>query len=458
MTAQVVVVGDALLDIDVETHSERLAPDSAAPVLDEVRRVHRPGGAALAARLAARDPGVEVTLVTAIPDDGPGRQLRAAIRATGVRLHTLPCSGATGVKTRLRRGVHTVARLDQGGTGLTVHGVTAEIRQVIAAADVVLVSDYGRGVTANAELSTAVRDAARRRPVVWDPHPRGAQPVPGCRVVTPNAAEAARELDQPAATSVAGSCRQARQLVERWSAAGVAVTVGARGAVLATGVDSAAVIAPPRAVTADPCGAGDRFAARVATALATGALTSEAVAAAVDAATTFLAAGGVTALDDDADRHHTGSGTSGSIEELLAAVRARDGVVVATGGCFDLLHAGHLATLEAARSLGDCLIVCLNSDDSVRRQKGDGRPVQPTADRERVLRGLRAVDAVVVFDEDTPLEVLARLEPDVWVKGGDYAGAELPESSLVRSWGGEVVTVPYLPGRSTTLLVDRARS
>jgi rfaE bifunctional protein nucleotidyltransferase chain/domain len=188
----------------------------------------------------------------------------------------------------------------------------------------------------------------------------------------------------------------------------------------------------------------------VATALAGGALVSESIAAAVSAATEFLAAGGVATLDHDA-------APEPQPVDVVAAVRASGGTVVATGGCFDLLHAGHVETLRAARSLGDCLVVCLNSDASVRRGKGEGRPLQSADDRRRVLEGIRWVDAVVVFDEDTPLEVLDRLRPDVWVKGGDYDAAALPETPLVRSWGGEVVTVPYLPGRSTTDLVGRAR-
>jgi rfaE bifunctional protein nucleotidyltransferase chain/domain len=138
-------------------------------------------------------------------------------------------------------------------------------------------------------------------------------------------------------------------------------------------------------------------------------------------------------------------------------VRARGGRVVATGGCFDLLHAGHVAALSAARQLGDCLVVCVNSDESVHRLKGAGRPLQPADDRVRVLAALQAVDAVVVFDEDTPEQVLAQLRPDVWVKGGDYSSASLPEARLLRSWGGEVVTVPYLSGRSTSELVNLAR-
>ena len=127
---------------------------------------------------------------------------------------------------------------------------------------------------------------------------------------------------------------------------------------------------------------------------------------------------------------------------------------MATGGCFDLLHAGHVTVLEAARALGDCLVVCLNSDESVRRLKGADRPLVGEEDRAAVLRALACVDAVLVFDEDTPERVLARLRPDVWAKGGDYEPAELPEAGLVGSWGGRVEILPYVAGRSTTALIE----
>jgi rfaE bifunctional protein nucleotidyltransferase chain/domain len=126
--------------------------------------------------------------------------------------------------------------------------------------------------------------------------------------------------------------------------------------------------------------------------------------------------------------------------------------VVATGGCFDLLHAGHVSLLQAARSLGDCLIVCLNSDASVHRLKGDGRPLNHAADRGAVLAALGCVDAITVFSEDTPCAALDRIRPDIWVKGGDYDGRDLPEAALLENWGGVAVTVPYLSGRSTTRL------
>ena len=127
---------------------------------------------------------------------------------------------------------------------------------------------------------------------------------------------------------------------------------------------------------------------------------------------------------------------------------------MATGGCFDLLHAGHARTLAAARALGDCLIVCLNSDASVRRLKGASRPIINQQDRAELLLALECVDAVLVFDEDTPENCLNMLRPDIWVKGGDYNVRQLPETALVESWGGRCLTVPYHPARSTTHLAD----
>ena len=146
------------------------------------------------------------------------------------------------------------------------------------------------------------------------------------------------------------------------------------------------------------------------------------------------------------------SGLPGPRADCSAAAPAA--TVVATGGCFDLLHAGHVETLRAARALGDRLVVCLNSDASVRRLKGPGRPLVPETDRARVLLALECVDEVVVFDEDTPVEVLRRIRPDIWTKGGDYAGAELPELAVLEEWGGQAVVLPYVEGRSTTALVE----
>jgi D-beta-D-heptose 7-phosphate kinase/D-beta-D-heptose 1-phosphate adenosyltransferase len=283
--------------------------------------------------------------------------------------------------------------------------------------------------------------------------------VPSARLVTPNGAEAARvaaAVGVPAdGDSLAAVGARAEALIRQWGVGAVAVTLGARGALLSYG-EGAPMVVPAVAVTGgDPCGAGDSFAAAVTVALAGGAVTGEAVTAAVAAAGAFVARGGATAWD--APPATAPAAPDADVPALLARVRAAGGTVVATGGCFDLLHAGHVATLRAARGLGDCLVVCINSDDSVRRLKGPSRPLVTAADRARVLEALEFVDAVVVFEEDTPSAVLAQLRPDVWAKGGDYAGADLPEAAVLQSWGGQAVVLPYLDGHSTSALVERSR-
>ncbi|HEY0485117.1 MAG TPA: D-glycero-beta-D-manno-heptose 1-phosphate adenylyltransferase [Mycobacteriales bacterium] len=460
MRGPLVVVGDAFLDRDVVGTSDRLCPDAPVPVVDVQHQVDRPGGAALAALVAAAD-GREVVLVAALADDGAGARLRELL-AGRVRVVAVPLGGPTPEKIRVRVAGQSLVRLDRGGAPAPVGPPGPEALGAIAGAGAVLVSDYGRGVTAEPGVRRALAAVAARRPVVWDPHPRGREPVAGVRLVTPNAGEAATLSGLPA-DGLGGVAAAAGHLRMRWGAVAVAVTLGARGALLMLGEPEPLVVpAPDLGRVVDPCGAGDAFAAAAADALAAGEVLSEAVAGAVRRATAFVAAGGAAAVRTDGGPH---AGAGGSpcpglpptASAVLARVRGAGGTVVATGGCFDLLHPGHVATLQAARGLGDCLIVCLNSDASVRRLKGPGRPICPEDDRARVLAAFSAVDAVVVFDEDTPERLLAELRPDIWVKGGDYAGVDVPEAGLVRGWGGQAVVVPYLDGRSSTRLVHAAR-
>ena len=440
-----VVVGDALLDRDVEGRVERLCPDAPVPVVDETDRVSRPGGAGLAAALAAAD-GYRVTLITALAGDAAGRELAALLVQAGVEVVNLGLDGDTPEKIRVRTGGRSLLRLDRGTPG-TVGPATDAARDALRSAAAVLVSDYGRGVTAEASLRAALAELASRTPIVWDPHPRGTEPVPGVRLATPNRTEAAGFAPGIDGEDLPTVTARARELVSRWRTAGVVVTLGADGALLVGGDADPFVVPAPR-VTGDVCGAGDRFASRIAALLAEGAPPPEAVAGAVLAASSFVAAGGAAGVDLRVPDSAEGA------ERVIARVRAQGGTVVATGGCFDLLHAGHVHTLRAARALGDCLIVCLNSDASVRRIKGSDRPLVPEEDRAAVLRALSCVDDVVLFDEDTPEVVLSSLRPDVFAKGGDYAVSELPEAELLAHWGGRVVILPYVAGRSTTRLIE----
>ncbi|WP_123339879.1 MULTISPECIES: PfkB family carbohydrate kinase [unclassified Curtobacterium] len=451
---RIVVVGDTLLDVDVAGTSDRLSPDAPVPVVDVTTDDRRAGGAGLVATMLVRD-GHDVTLVTVLGDDARAQELRDLL--PDVTVVAGPSGAPTPVKTRVRVVDHALVRIDEGCATPPVPEATDAMTAALDGADAIVVADYGRGVAAAPALREALARVAEHTPVVWDPHPKGAAPVPGITVATPNAAEARRFTDVdghgvPVAT-VPFATVAAAALVEQWGVGAVAVTLGDRGALLADDRSDSRFVPAPSVTAGDPCGAGDRLAAGVAVALAGGADVPAAVAAGVVAASEYLAAGGVTALfADDGPAPLRVPGADHDALRTVHEVRSAGGTVVATGGCFDLLHAGHARTLSAARALGDCLVVCLNSDTSVRALKGPDRPIMTQDDRVELLLALDCVDAVVVFDEHTPDEALRRFRPDVWAKGGDYTASELPEAATLAEWGGRVVTVPFHPGRSTTRL------
>jgi len=461
-----VVVGDTLLDVDLEGSSERLAPDAPVPVVDVAREWQRPGGAGLAALLAARS-GHEVVLVTAMGVDESADRLRAMLAGL-VEVVALPLTGGTSRKTRVLANGVPVTRLDVGRGRALDAPVPQAALDALDRAGAVLVADYGRGVTGLDDLREHLALRATDVPVVWDPHPRGSAPVPGCALVTPNLSEA-RALG-----GVDGTADQGRVLGRLWQAGAIAVTLGAQGALLVQGdtethvpLDEPGSDAEPRdaarrtphAGRLDTCGAGDAFATAAAVALLEGQAPYESVRTAVGRATAFVRAGAATAVSTEVP-YATSSDRPEPADPFATVeqVRAAGGTVVATGGCFDLLHRGHVSLLTAARALGDALVVCLNSDASVARAKGPDRPLVSQDDRARVLSALASVDGVVVFDEDTPAEVLARLRPDVWVKGSDYTDQPIPEAAVVEAAGGRVVLLPVVDGYSTTRLVHASRA
>ncbi len=443
-----VVVGDVLLDQDLSGEVDRLAPDAPVPVLTVHRTEQRPGGAGLAAVLAART-GRPVTLVTALgrgPDAGTARRL---LEEAGVAVVDVGTDAEIPVKTRVRAGGQILLRLEQVTPPGPRDALPPAALAALRSATAVLVADYGRGLAAGEELRRELAALVGRVPIVWDPHPRGAVPVPGISMVTPNDREVRHWQtrlggEQPAESSMAADVAMARRLREAWQVGHLVVTRGSRGAVMVADDSSPPLVVPPPVVsTGDPCGAGDQLAVSLAVALGSGRVPSEALRDAVEAATWFVERDTPRPADVDP-------------VALAARVRAAGGTVVATGGCFDLLHRGHLALLQHARQLGDCLVVCLNGDASVTRLKGESRPLVTAEDRASVLTALSTVDGVLIFDDDTPAEALARLRPHVYVKGGDYAIADIPERHVVEAGGGQVVLVPYLDGRSTTSLIEQA--
>lgn len=461
MSRHLVVLGDVLLDRDVTGRVARTSPDGTAPVLDIDVTNERPGGAGLTALLAARA-GADVTLIAPIGTDR-GSQRAAELLERHVKLISVPTPGKLPTKTRIRTDNEVIVRVDEGGPCPPHTDLPDAVQPAVDDANAILVSDYGQGFTTNPQVRFLVELSTRNVPVVWDPHPRGAAPVANVSLVTPNETEALRLADRSDGLCESGSqILQIRAiadwLVEKWRARAVAVTLGQHGALLSFGRGAPLVVPTQRTITGESCGAGDSFAAEVSVALGGGAPLARAVCDGVQAATEFVERGAASGIS----RVISPSNSTRSAWLLVDHARRAGECIVATGGCFDMLHAGHVAMLRHARQLGDRLIVLLNTDDSAQRLKGPNRPVVDLRHRRQILEALEDVDAVIPFDDCTPAHVLEELRPDIWVKGGDYAGRELPEAEVVRAYGGEVLVVPYVDNQSTSALrrdvTDKTRS
>jgi len=426
---KVTVVGDVLLDVDVRGTAERLSPDGAAPVVDVETRTQRAGGAGLVASMLLAD-GYDTQLITALSGDDAAGTIRASL--AGAKLVAATSAAPTPVKTRLRVGDRSIARIDEACGPPPRPAVTTRMLRAVRDAEVIIVADYGRGLTERPELRAALESKAREVPLVWDPHPNGAPPVPGTALATPNASEAVR-LAGGSGSDLTGIAAAAATLCARWGCP-VAVTMAEEGALIVEWPGATPSIVPTQPLSmVDPCGAGDRFSSAVATCLAAGATITASVQAGVDEAGRYLAAGGVAALGTM--RTPWSWEHAPSAAELAESVHRRRGTVVATAGHFELVHAGHARALSAARSLGDCLIVCIDSDAAIRR--GGTLPLLGEDERAELLLALESVDAVAVFDDAD--ETASLLRPDVWVVS--EPGDDTLAPGLIESWSGQTVVV-----------------
>jgi rfaE bifunctional protein nucleotidyltransferase chain/domain len=452
-----VVVGESFVDRDIVGHATRLVPDTPAPVIEELWSSMQPGGAAHAAMWAARDAGPEgARFVTALAPDAPSRDLRLILERQGIEVVDLGWTGPTTEKVRFRADGNLVLRLDRGlGRGQPLW--PERMGRAMEEGDVVLVSDYGRGLLRNEVLCRGLASAAARGAVVWDPHRHSLVPIEGSALVTPNLAELEYFSRGALLEELSNVAQVAAALRREWCVQAVAVTMSDRGVLMATEHGTEHLPAP-RVRPTDSCGAGDRFAAAAAVRLWRGDALRDAVSHAIQAAAEYVtldpmtrATGGVVG---QAGPFRDGSPAT-ELELAVAfarRVQARGQQVVATSGCFDIVHPGHVRLLSHARRCGDALIVLLNGDRSVSCLKGPDRPVHCVDDRVAVLRAISAVDCVVVFETDDPADVLRQLRPDLYVKGGDYRVDGIPEAAALRELGVEVRILPYQTGHSTSRL------
>jgi D-beta-D-heptose 7-phosphate kinase/D-beta-D-heptose 1-phosphate adenosyltransferase len=461
----VMVVGDVMLDRHVHGHVRRISPEAPVPVVSLLGEVHTPGGAGnVAATLAAM--GASVTLAGLVGDDAEGAQLGEVLRAKGVArlvLHEGP-GVQTISKTRiLSEGQQQLLRLDRDGDraafAAAAEGLLGRILPLVDEQAAVVLADYEKGALTPA-VARAVIDACRRRgiPCVVDPKKLDFAAYARATVVTPNLLEAERAAGGPlhGDEAVARAAAAMRTAIELDA---MLITRGPEGMTLSTPEGIVHIPAQVRDV-ADVTGAGDTVVAVLAACLGSGRDLAESCRLANVAAGIAVGHPGTYVVHAD-ELATAWRGLSHKVltreaaRRRLAEARRRGRRVVFTNGCFDILHAGHLASLEGARRLGDLLVVGLNSDASVRGLKGDSRPVIDQENRASLLAGLACVDAVVVFDEPTPEGLIRELEPDVLAKGGDYAHDQIAGADFVVSRGGRVVTIPLVPGLSTTSILER---
>ncbi|MGE0734404.1 MAG: D-glycero-beta-D-manno-heptose-7-phosphate kinase [Alphaproteobacteria bacterium] len=468
--ARVAVVGDVMLDRYVYGSAERLSPEAPVPVLIVERQQAMLGGAGNVARnLAAL--GATAQFVSVVGNDEAGREISALfgnLPETAVHLISDP-DRPTSIKTRYIAGAQQLLRADrERADPLSPHREQDLLRAAKAAlADcaVLVLSDYGKGALTRSvvdELIAAARAAGKR--VLVDPKGSDYGRYRGAGIVTPNRKELAEAAQLPT-DSDARVEAAARKIIDASGVDTVLATRGAQGMTLIERSKPVRHFAAEAREVFDVSGAGDTVIATLAACLAAGLGLDQAVELANVAAGIVVGkAGTAVALPHEiaAALHHqdmlSAESKTLTIEQCRARVAAWRGhgqKIGFTNGVFDLLHPGHIAQLQQARRECDRLIVGLNSDASVKRLKGEGRPVQTEAARATVLGSLSAVDAVVIFGDDTPIKLIEAIRPDVLVKGGDYTIDKVVGAAFVQSYGGRVVLAEIVPGFSTTATIKK---
>jgi D-beta-D-heptose 7-phosphate kinase/D-beta-D-heptose 1-phosphate adenosyltransferase len=468
--AHVLVIGDVMLDRYVTGSASRLSPEAPIPVLRPTASRATLGGAGNVA-LNIATLGGHVSLVGVIGDDEPGREVARLLTASpGIQSYLVVApQRPTTAKTRFMVGVHQLLRLDEEITaaveGSTAEAVLANFARALKTTDIIILSDYAKGVLADGVLQGALAQArAAGRMVIADPKRTDFAEYRGATVLTPNENEAriATRID---AEDDAEADRAGRCALEATGGDAVLVTRSAKGLTLVRR-DEPAMHLPARArEVADVSGAGDTLVAALAVALGAGASLPEAATLANITAGISVGKQGTATVSRDellgmlhfedlvaTDRKIA---TREEAVRRAAAWRARGLRVGFANGCFDLIHPGHIRLLTEARARCDRLVVALNTDDSVKRLKGPSRPLQNESARATVMASLAPVDLVVLFEEDTPFELIRALRPDVLVKGADYTIDQVVGADMVQSWGGTVLLVDLQAGHSTTGTIRR---
>ena len=460
------VVGDLMLDEYVMGAVDRVSPEAPVPVVRVRETEQRLGGAANVARQVAAL-GAKVSLLGTLGQDGAGDDLLRLCAAAGIDTHGVVRSAQRRTTRKLRVLGHSqqLLRMDWEDASPCEAAVGTRMLEALAAEtpDAVILSDYAKGVL-TPRIIAAIIERAGKVPVVVDPKSRDFARYRGATTVTPNLRElelaCGRSLDPTDAGSVAAA---ARPLIKAAGLSSMVVTLSEHGMLVVPAEGPPIAVPASRREVFDVTGAGDTAIAVPTLSLAAGTSLHAAARLANAAAGVSVGQVGAVAVDADSIRSElTASPEAKVLSRTELAARAASWRIagkriVFTNGCYDLLHAGHLSLLHGAAKLGDILVLAINSDASVRRLKGPERPLVPQAERAALLAALACVDAVTIFDEDTPLATIEAVRPHILVKGADYQADQVVGHEIVEANGGRVALVPLLPQKSTTALVDRIK-
>ena len=474
-SVRVAVVGDLILDEYLDGVVNRISPEAPVPVHLVRKTTVSAGGAANVAR-NIQLAGGQAMIMGVWGHDGAADQLRQLLGKDGIDIKgvLVDPDRPTVRKTRITANQQQLVRIDWEEVKAITEQIQNQLYQHIEAQtwDVLLLSDYGKGGLPKEFLQRLIKLAQQRqRPVVIDPKGKDYSQYSGATLVTPNRREACEALGLDSHQAMP-ALELVEQLAKKFTIENILVTLGAEGML---GFDrSKQTTQHLPAVTRevfDVSGAGDTVIAIMALGLGSQTPLFESMRLANAAAGRVVEKWGtqpilraelIEALAKDATQESYGLVSSLSkiceLKDVLAAVGPqgkRKQKLIFTNGCFDLLHAGHVAYLEAARALGHQLVVAVNSDSSVRRLKGSTRPIVPAEQRMRLLAGLNCVDYVLLFADDTPARLIAELQPDILVKGADYQINEIVGADIVQSYGGRVERIAFLEGMSTSDIVKR---
>jgi D-beta-D-heptose 7-phosphate kinase/D-beta-D-heptose 1-phosphate adenosyltransferase len=461
------VAGDNILDEYVSGQVDRISPEAPIPVV-KVRAEHnRLGGATNVARqIAALGARVSLCGVVGADEAGDALLIRCAEKGIETRAVAQVPGHRTTRKLRVLGPGQQLLRLDWEEPWSCPESTAAELIGRLKEGgrpDAVVLSDYAKGFLTEEVIRALVVAAAEHGvPVLVDPKRRDLGAYRGATIMTPNL----RELELAAGADLAEAepdvvATAARTVIADSGVEGMIVTMGPAGMLVVPGDGPHTLVSGLKRAVFDVTGAGDTAIAVLALSVALGVSLVDAAHIANTAAGIAVGEVGAVAVTAEEIVAALTRERSGKIydrtqlAEQVEAWRLQNKSIVFTNGCFDLLHLGHVSLLREASRHGDMLVLAVNSDDSVRRLKGEGRPLVPEADRAALLAALDCVDAVVLFDEDTPLETIEVVRPDVLVKGQDYLPHEVVGRELVESYGGRLELVPLLPERSTSALVDR---